>query len=214
MFFAVETEVVLTVLAPSSILAFLNHSNATASWQRAPAHVVHVSDRVLHAKPLILFHHLAIESAVLNIQVVEIFAAVVLSAVDVANLPTVYLCDNHVLQALGAEVVFAARQESEFASEKVSLADSANMLFGLKFSHVGSLSIRIGAFKLHGSIEFQPDASFRVLDKITRVLSNQIRDQIILNGAHHLVNNRRVLHPHLTQFFEQCCLEPLIEGAL
>lgn len=108
---AVQAEVVLTVLAPTSVLFAFNHSGATTSRNRTPAHVVHRSNRVLHTELLVLLHHTSIQVQVLDVQVVETPLTVDICALQLANLAIVDLGDDQICQALGAVIVLAARQE-------------------------------------------------------------------------------------------------------
>ena len=124
----------LAMLAPSSVLFALDDRRATACRNRAPAHVVHRSYRILNAELLVLFHHFAIQVQVLDVQVVEILKAVGVRALQLANLAFIDLRSDHFIDALSAIVVFAACQELEFVAEELACADATLLLFTIELS--------------------------------------------------------------------------------
>ena len=92
----VEAKVMFTVLAPSRILIKLDHSNTATSWNGTPAHVVHISNSILHTKVLILIHHPFVKTDSLDIKVIQTLATIGISAIDMAYLSRVDLGFDHV----------------------------------------------------------------------------------------------------------------------
>ena len=103
MFLTIDAKVMLTVVASAGIFIYLNHSNASTSWNWTPAHVVHISNSILNAKLFILLQHIFVEANSLDVHIIQILATIGIGALNVAYLARVDLCFDHVLEALSAE---------------------------------------------------------------------------------------------------------------
>ena len=212
MLLAIQTEVVLAVLAPTSIFLALDDRRAAASRDRTPAHVIHGRDGVLHTEALVLLHHARVQAHVLDVQVVEALVAFRFGATQLAYLAGVDLGDDHVSEALSAIVVHAARQEGELVSEESAHANATVLLLHIELPPEGKPGRLASCLELLRVFKLNRDITLVILDQLFWILFNQSWDQLILDDVHHFINGRLVLHPDLGQVRKDCRFEPLIEG--
>jgi len=83
---AVETEQKLTVLTPAHILRLLDVGDTFAARQRAPTNVIHLFNRCVQAVLLVFLDDALTEPQSLDVEVVQVFAAALLSALNLTNL--------------------------------------------------------------------------------------------------------------------------------
>lgn len=115
--FAIEAEQELAVLAPACVLRLFEVRNTVAALERAPAHVVHLSDRIVQREFFVFLNDFWAQAEWLNVEVIQLFAAILLSTLDQLNLSLVYFKLDKLSDALKAEVVLTPRQEEELISE-------------------------------------------------------------------------------------------------
>ena len=105
---AVETEQKFTVLAPADILCLLDVGDTFAARQRAPPNIVHLFNRSVQAVLLVFLDDALTEPQSLDVEVVQVFATTLLSALNLTYLARLHLRKNHTSDALSAKVVLAA----------------------------------------------------------------------------------------------------------
>lgn len=116
------------MLAPASVCESVEIGMAVASPHRAKADVIHLRYCLFVAKPFILLHKLLSQTHALNIVVTETLAARSISALDRGDLSVIHFENNHILHAIEAEKVVAAREKEEFFSKKLSSANITRVL--------------------------------------------------------------------------------------
>ena len=189
MLLAVHAKVVLTVLATPCVVFVVDCGDRATSRDRTPAHIVHRINSGLQTLLFVLLEHLNITAKhILDIMVVKRLLAVSNSAANMPNLPCIDLLSNHGKKALVAEEMLAAGQESELFSEKATLADLTCVLLRVETSLVGCSGQLTDLFHLCDVFKSELNVTAVILDKVVWVLCHQIRYQLILDLADHLVN--------------------------
>jgi hypothetical protein len=77
---AVEAEDEVTKSALTLVQIFIDVCNLRASWQRTPAHVIHLCDSVIKRKLLIFLHDIRTEIQILDVEITQHLFAALLSA--------------------------------------------------------------------------------------------------------------------------------------
>ena len=189
MLLAVHAKVVLTVLAASSVVLVVDRGDRAASRDWAPAHIVHRINSGLQTLLFVLLEHLNISAKhILDIMVVKRLLAISYSAAYMSNLSSIYLLCDHGKEALVTKEMLTAGQESELFSKKATLADLTCVLFRVETSLVCSSCQLTYLFHLGDVLKSELNVATVILDKIVWILCNQIRYQLILDLADHLVN--------------------------
>ena len=75
MLLAVQAEVMLTVLAPTCVILYIDHSDTTTCGEWAPCHIIHRLNCTLQTILLIALHDRAIEPDSLDIMIDKALAA-------------------------------------------------------------------------------------------------------------------------------------------
>jgi hypothetical protein len=145
---AVETEQKLTVLTPAYIFRLLDIGDTFASRQRAPTNVIHLFNRSVQAVLLVFLDDALTEPQCLDVEVVQVFATALLSALNLTYLTRLHLCKNHTSDALSAKVVLAAGEEEKFVAKLVARTNPTVVLFTVKFALVCLLAKLKGLFEI------------------------------------------------------------------
>ena len=103
-----------------------------AARQRAPAHVLHLRDRILQRHFLVQLDQLGIQVEVLDVAVIQRPFAISVRADQLRHLSVLDLLDHKVLHTFLTEEVLAAGEEHEFLAQDLTLTNGTLMQFRVK----------------------------------------------------------------------------------
>ena len=149
------------------------------------------------AKLFVFLNQFIAQPHAFDVVIVKAFSAFVLYACYLRNPAVLYLELDKFLHALIAEIVLAAREEKEFFTQQVSLADSAEVLFVVELPFEGPLTLSDEHEEVSFASKFKP----HFLLVLPRTFDLQVFKKLILDKLNVVIEDSHV--SLIPPFFQQ-----------